>query len=162
MRLALPALAAPLLLAACASSRFAGYGTPTTLTCVPYARAVSGIELTGNAWRWWAEADGRYPRAHRPVPGAVLVFRRHGAMTAGHVAVVTRVLGPREILVTQANWLPGRLQRATPVLDVSPANDWTSVRVWYAPDHEPGRTIYPTDGFILPARPRLATVPATR
>ena len=39
------------------------FGTYTPLTCVPYARAVSGIELSGDAWEWWDEADGVYPRA---------------------------------------------------------------------------------------------------
>lgn len=152
MRLARLALLLPFLLAACATTP--RYGTPTALTCVPYARAVTGIDLSGNARRWWHEAAGRYPRAHAPAIGAILVFRRHGAMTDGHLAVVTGIDGPREIEVTQANWLPGRIEHGIPVFDVSPANDWTAVRVWYEPSGAPGITTYPTDGFILPDQPR--------
>src|SRR4051794_32221196 len=44
------------------------------LQCVPFARAVSGITLFGDAWRWWSEAAGRYGRGHRPQPGGVLSF----------------------------------------------------------------------------------------
>ncbi len=128
----------------------ADIGTPTPLTCVPYARAVSGIELSGNAYRWWVEAAGVYPRSHRPAQGAVLVFAPHGGMVDGHLAVVSAVRSPREILVTQANWLPHRIEHRQPVIDVSPGNNWTEVRVWYAPAHAMGLRIYPTYGFILP------------
>ncbi len=138
-----------LLLAGCAG-RSASYGAPTRLSCVPYARAVSGIQLSGDAWQWWDEAAGLYPRSQSPAAGAVLVFRPHGSMTVGHLAVVTRVAEARQILVTQANWLPRRIEHDQPVVDVSPDNDWTAVRVWYEPVHALGRTVYPTDGFILP------------
>ncbi len=139
-----------LLLAACGGPNFAAYGTATPLSCVPYARAVSGIELAGNAYQWWDEAAGLYPRRQKPAPGAVLVFAPHGSMTAGHLAVVTALEGAREILVTQSNWLPRRIETNQPVVDVSAANDWTAVRVWYEPVHALGSTIYPTFGFILP------------
>lgn len=140
-------------LAACGGPRLENpshFGTHTELTCVPYARAVSGIALDGNAWQWWGEADGVYPRAHRPERGAVLVFKRHGAMRDGHLAVVTGVKNSREILVTQSNWLPHRIEHGQPVIDVSRRNDWSEVRVWYEPAHAMGRTIYPAYGFILP------------
>ncbi|MDE8347019.1 MAG: CHAP domain-containing protein [Acidocella sp.] len=142
-----------LALTACGGPHFANpvnFGTATNLTCVPYARAVSGIELSGDAYKWWGEAAGRYPRSHQPSLGAVLVFAPHGAMDVGHLAVVTAVTGPRKILVTQSNWLPGRIEHDQPVWDVSAANNWTRVRVWYEPAHEMGRNIYPTYGFILP------------
>ncbi|HUW80442.1 MAG TPA: CHAP domain-containing protein [Acidocella sp.] len=142
-----------LALAACAGPRMespANFGTPTRLTCVPYARATSGIELDGNAWTWWNEAAGRYPRAQTPQVGAVLVFAPHGSMRVGHLAVVTALKGAREILVAQSNWLPHRIEHNQPVVDVSPDNDWTAVRVWYPPVHELGNTVYPTYGFILP------------
>ncbi len=142
------ALLAVLLLAGCAGQA-ARYGAPTRLSCVPYARAVSGIQLSGDAWEWWDEAAGLYPRSQSPAAGAVLVFRPHGSMSVGHLAVVTRVAEAREILVTQSNWLPHRIERDQPVVDVSPTNDWTAVRVWYEPAHALGRTVYPTDGFIL-------------
>jgi hypothetical protein len=138
-----------LLLTSCAGAR-PTYGTATNLTCVPYARQVSGINLAGDAGQWWDEADGRYPRSHHPQPGAVLVFAPHGSMTAGHLAVVTAVIDLRKIDVTQSNWLPYRIEHDQPVIDVSPANDWTAVRVWYEPVQAMGKTVYPTYGFVLP------------
>ncbi len=138
-----------LTLSACAGPR-AKYGTPTNLTCVPYARAVSGIDLSGDAWQWWDEAAGLYPRAHEPEVGAVLVFAPYGSMTSGHLAVVTSLIDSRQIDVTQSNWLPYRIEHDQPVIDVSAANDWSQVRVWYEPVQAIGRTTYPTYGFILP------------
>jgi surface antigen len=120
------------------------------MTCVPYAREVSGIDLAGNAYDWWDEADGVYPRGQTPSPGAVLVFAPHGDMRVGHLAVVERVKSAREVLVTQANWLPHRIEHHQPVIDVSGCNDWTAVRVWYEPAHALGSRVYPTYGFIYP------------
>jgi hypothetical protein len=74
------------------------------LQCVPYARQVSGIAIRGDAWTWWHQAAPRYGRGKVPRPGAVLAFARTRALPRGHVSVVTRVLEPREILVTHANW----------------------------------------------------------
>ncbi len=142
-----------LALAACGGPHLespADFGTATRLTCVPYARAVSDIDLSGDAYEWWGEAAGVYPRSQRPAPGAVLVFAPYGSMDVGHLAVVTAIRSPREILVTQSNWLPHRIERDQPVEDVSADNDWTRVRVWYEPAHEMGRTVYPSYGFILP------------
>lgn len=122
----------------------------TTQSCVPYARQVSGIDLHGDAYRWWREAAGTYPRARNPRIGAVLVLKPHGSMSVGHVAVVTAIKTKREILVTQANWLPGRVEHGVPVEDVSVRNNWSYVRMWYAPINGWGDTIYPAYGFILP------------
>jgi surface antigen len=125
----------------------AHHGAPV-LQCVPYARSVSGIELTGNAYRWWSEADGRYPRGNSPETGAVLSFRRSERMSLGHVAVVTETVNPREILITQANWAgPGLRQGAVSVIDVSPANDWTEVKVQIGRSDRYG-AVYQTNGFI--------------
>jgi len=143
------ALGLILLLSACAG-RGANFGTPTNLTCVPYARAVSGIALEGDAWEWWGEAAGLYPRAHAPAIGAVLVLAPLGSMVDGHLAVVTAIENPREILVTQSNWLPYRIEHDQPVVDVSDGNDWSAVRVWYEPVHAMGATVYPAYGFVLP------------
>jgi len=125
-------------------------GTPTNLTCVPYVQEVTGIRLTGDADLWWREAAGRYPRTHRPEPGAVLVFRPTGGMPLGHVAVVTAVLSRREILVEHANWVPGRITRDQPVVDVSEGNDWSRVRVWYPPIEALGSSVFRAYGFVLP------------
>lgn len=126
------------------------FGSATSLTCVPYARDVSGIDLSGDAYSWWREAGGVYPRSHYPRVGAVLVFKAHGPMIDGHVAVVTAIKSAREILVSQANWLPGRIEHGVPVVDVSRRNNWSHVRVWYEPAHALGITTYPTYGFVYP------------
>lgn len=121
------------------------------LQCVPYARELSGISIRGNAWTWWNKAATRYERSARPELGSVLVFRRTGRNPYGHLAVVTRIVGDREILVSHANWLNrGRIHIDTPVIDVSPGNDWSQVRVWYTPGNFMGRSVYPTSGFIFP------------
>lgn len=117
------------------------------LQCVPYAREVSHIELEGDAFLWWAEAAGRYQRGHMPVVGSVLNFRSTSRMPLGHVAVVTAVLGAREILVTQANWVPGTVTNDVTVEDVSPDNNWSAVRVEYGNSSAMG-SVYPTYGFI--------------
>jgi len=117
------------------------------LQCVPYAREISHIDLSGDAFLWWAEAAGRYARGDAPQEGAVLNFRAIGRMPLGHVAVVTDVIDSRTILTTQANWIPGTITNDVTMQDVSPNNDWSEVEVelgdssrWGAP--------YPTYGFI--------------
>ena len=123
------------------------------LQCVPFARQLSGIEIRGDAWSWWDSAAGRYARGGRPQPGAVMVFSATRRVPLGHLAVVTRVLGPREVLVRHANWLNGgRIHLDTPVRDVSPGNDWSAVRVWYTPGQTLGARTYALSGFILPPR----------
>lgn len=145
-------LALGLLLAGCAGGPGAAptVGTATSLECAPYARAITGLALRGDAAAWWDQAAGRYARLQRPVPGGVLVLRRSGRLAAGHVAVVTRVLSDRQILVTQANWVRRRITRDEPVLDVSPRGDWSQVRVWWAPTGTLGAGVYPAYGFIAP------------
>jgi surface antigen len=130
------------------------------MTCVPYARAVSHLPMSGDAWVWWDEARNRFVETDAPAPGGVLVFRRTDRLPSGHLAVVSAVLSDRRVLVTQANWLPYRITRDQPVLDVSPGNDWTAVRVWWPPANGWGTTVYPTYGFILPAAVPAAPPPA--
>lgn len=126
------------------------------LQCVVYVEQVTGIDLRGDAWRWWGAAAGRYPRGHTPEEGAILVFRRRGTML-GHVAIVTRVLSDRLILASHANWLNhGMIYENTPIEDVSARGDWSAVRVWYVPGNQWGGTPYPTYGFIYD-RPMLAS-----
>ncbi len=117
------------------------------LQCVPYAREVSHIELSGNAFLWWAEASGRYARGNMPVEGAVLNFRAIRRMPLGHVAVVTAVIDNRTILVTQANWIRGTITNDVTMQDVSPNNDWTQVQVELG-DTSTWGAAYPTYGFI--------------
>ena len=127
-----------------------GGGASSSLECAPFARQVSGIQLYGDAASWWEEADGRYERGTDPVEGGVLVFRRSGRLPHGHVSVVAQRVSDREIRVTQANWVHHRIGRDEPVRDVSPGNDWSQVRVWWAPAHVLGSTVYSTYGFIAP------------
>ncbi|OYV50964.1 MAG: hypothetical protein B7Z77_04800 [Acidocella sp. 20-58-15] len=117
------------------------------LQCVPYAREVSHIELTGNAFLWWAEAAGRYARGNTPTEGAVLNFRPTRHMPLGHVAVVTAVIDSRTILATQANWIPGTITNDVTMQDVSPNNDWSMVQVELGDTASMGAS-YPTYGFI--------------
>ena len=157
----IPVLLAGLLaLAACASREPrpgaypGGYvGGTVDAECVPFARVLSGIRLWGQAADWWAEADGRYVRQRSPEVGSVLVLRRSAGLPDGHVAVVSRVLSSRLVLVTQANWVRHRVTQDQPVIDVSAANDWSLVRVWWPPAGEMGVTEYPAYGFVLPPRP---------
>jgi hypothetical protein len=143
-----------LVLSACASSPRGDYvGGGVAVECAPFARALSGVRLSGEAADWWWQAGDRYSRGDRPAVGSVLVLRRSGRLPSGHVAVVSQVLGRRQILVTQANWVHHRVSADQPVIDVSTANDWSVVRVWWPPSGEMGVTGYPAYGFIRPERP---------
>ena len=126
-------------------------GSSANVECAPYARRTSGLQLYGDAAGWWDEAAGQYARTDVPQPGAVLVFRATGRLPHGHVSVVSQVQSGREIVVTQANWVHHHIAPEDPVVDVSAGNDWTSVRVWWAPTGQLGTTVYPTYGFIGPA-----------
>ena len=77
----------------------------TGLECVPFARQVSGIQIFGDAWTWWNQASGRYAEGATPKVGAVLVFRPYGVMKLGHVAVVSRIVSDRILMVTHARHL---------------------------------------------------------
>jgi len=133
------------------------------ISCVPYARMVSGIQVTGNGGTWWNNAAGSYARGQRPEGGSVLVFRSSGGMRSGHVAVVERQVSAREITVHHANWegpgiRKGTVMRNVSVVDVSDANDWTAVRVQVGTDSSSYGRTYGTYGFIF-NRPEGAPAP---
>lgn len=150
----------------------------TALQCVPYARAVSGVALYGDALTWWEQAQNRYKRGHKPLKGAVLAFRPYGPMTLGHVAVVSKIVDDRQVLLRHANWsAPGAIEKDVLAIDVSEDGDWSEVRVWHSPTGQMGARINPTFGFIYSDTPnlypftpndslgrsiRLASVPAAR
>jgi surface antigen len=96
--------------------------------CVPFARAASGIQIYGNAWTWWDQAEGKYERTHVPKEGAVIVFAKTARLPFGHVAVVSRVVEKRVVMLTHANW--------------------SDVKVWYKDVDGLGGGIYPVYGFI--------------
>ena len=124
------------------------------LECVPYARKLSGIQIRGDAWTWWAKATGRYERGAAPQPGAVMVWSKTKRLRQGHLAYIVAVLNEREVLVHQSNWLNrGRIHRYTPVRDVSKNNDWSVVQVWYTPGQRYGSGRFPIYGFIYPNDP---------
>ncbi len=147
-----------MLLAACGTSRaprpaLRGEGAGE-LSCVPYARARSGIPLRGDAWQWWDAAEGRYARGRAPRVGSVLVLMRTSRLPSGHVAVVSRLVSAREVRVDHANWASGsakgREARDQPVLDISDGNDWSLLRVWYPRIGDYGVSAWPAYGFIHP------------
>lgn len=143
------ALLLALLVAACGSAG-GRRSESSSLECVPYARQMTGVQLYGDAASWWDQADGRYAKGTEPVLGGVLVFRRSGRLPYGHVAVVRSQRSAREIVVDQANWVHRRVTTGEPVTDVSDANDWSQVRVWWDPARSMGVTTYPAYGFIAP------------
>ncbi|WP_367348128.1 CHAP domain-containing protein [Sphingobium yanoikuyae] len=128
----------------------------TALQCVPYARIVSGVEIYGDALTWWDQAQDHYKRGSIPKKGAVLAFRPVGPMTLGHVAVVSRILDDRRVLIRHANWSsPGAIEEDVLAIDVSDAGDWSQVRVWHSPTGQMGARTNPTFGFIYPAKAKL-------
>jgi len=143
--------------------------------CVTFARSVSGIEIRGNANTWWSQAEGRYERGHTPKAGSVLAFSPTSRMRVGHVAMVSKVVSDREVLLTHANWSrPGAVETNVRAVDVSDAGDWSMVKVWYGPQGGLGTSAYPTKGFIYsghapaadtldaPAQPSFQMASATR
>ncbi len=130
------------------------------ISCVPYARAVSGIMLRGDAHTWWKAAENKYLRAHQPIKGAVMVMSKTPRLPRGHVAMVSSVLSDREVLLDHANWLNrGQIHKDILAVDVSPKNDWSLVRVWYQPSKSLGWHNYKVSGFILPdPEPIIASV----
>lgn len=120
------------------------------IQCVQYVLANSAFRVRGNARDWWRNSAAIHARDSVPEPGSVLSFRSVKSMPLGHVALVTKVVSSREILIDHANWTRGAISRDHSVIDVSPRNDWTTVRLGVKPGV--GATtygsVYPTDGFI--------------
>jgi surface antigen len=171
-RLSAAALGATLLLAACAptpppsAANVVRYSQPEAaleepvafLSCVPYARSASGVQLFGDAWTWWKAADGKYAKGAKPSKGAVLTLQKTKALPMGHVAVVVQVSeDPRKIMVDHANWgdngtTRGKVHNRQPVIDVSKHNDWSEVRFMNTVGSF-GR-VYAAHGFIYSEDPK--------
>ncbi|HWC62879.1 MAG TPA: CHAP domain-containing protein, partial [Rhizomicrobium sp.] len=136
------------------------------LQCAPFARDHSQVKIFGDAWTWWDQAAGRYRRGATPEEGAVMVLLGYAGPERGHVAVVEKIISPREIRVDHANWLDdGSVFLNDPVVDVSADNDWSEIRVWNIKTGAWGGNIYPVQGFILPNRPdnqRISQLETTR
>lgn len=120
-----------------------------SLQCVPYARTHSDVKIFGDAYTWWDQAAGKYPRASQPAPGSVMVLNNYAGPDRGHVAVVRTLISAREIRVDHANWLDdGSIYINDPVEDVSSDNDWSLVRVFNLKTGTWGGNVYPVQGFI--------------
>lgn len=168
------ALGATLVLAACSTTpapstaNVVRYSQPDTtveepaayISCVPYARSASGVQLFGDAWTWWKAADGKYAKGAKPSKGAVLTLQKTKSLPMGHVAVVVAVSeDPRKIMVDHANWgdngtTRGKVHNRQPVIDVSKNNDWSEVRFMNTVGTF-GR-VYAAHGFIYSEDPKLA------
>ena len=119
--------------------------------CVPYARDHSSVALRGDAYTWWDKAAGIYRRSLAPLEGAVIVIAGYAGSHRAHVAVVRRLVTPREIRIDHANWLnDGAIYVNDPVVDVSPDNDWSQVKVWNVRSGGWGTKTYAVRGFIGP------------
>jgi hypothetical protein len=121
------------------------------LECVPYARDHSTVNLHGDAYTWWDKAAGVYARGNSPLLGAVMVLVNYAGRRHAHVAVVRRIISPREIRIDHANWLnDGAIYVNDPVIDVSADNDWTQIKVWNIRKSSWGTRVYAVKGFIGP------------
>ena len=119
------------------------------IQCAPYAREHSKIKIYGDAYTWWNQASGKYPRGSAPEKGSILVLYNYAGAERGHLAVVRTLVSSREIRVDHANWLnDGSIFVNNPVLDVSSANDWSQVRVFNLETGAWGSRVYPVRGFI--------------
>jgi CHAP domain len=128
------------------------------LQCAIYAQRTTGMDLRGVASSWWPAAEGRYERNATPKLGSVIVMT--GTSAAGHVAVVTRILNNREILVDHANWgNQGEITKGALIVDVSQAGDWSAIRVWHPPTNTLGLRVFPVLGFVGPAAVAPQTSP---
>ena len=58
-------------------------GGNAPVECAPFARALSGVQLHGDAEAWWQEASGRYQRAASTAVGSILVLGRSGSCPTG-------------------------------------------------------------------------------
>jgi surface antigen len=121
--------------------------------CVQYVRMVSPVQLSGDAWKWWDSAAGKYQRGAEPQPDSIMVFGKTGGMQRGHVAVVREVVGDREMIIDHANWgnARGRVAQGVRVIDVSAKGDWSRVRVWHTASDVMGNKVYPIRGFVYVA-----------
>ncbi len=96
----------------------------------------------------------------------MIVFARTARLPRGHVAVVSRLVEPRVVMVTHANWSRlggerGHAERDVTLTDVSRDNDWSAVKVWYRDNDGLGSSVYPIAGFVY-GTPLDARVPVAR
>lgn len=118
------------------------------LQCVPFARERSGVAIRGNANTWWNQAAGEFVRVKAPAIGSVVVMKT----TRGHVAVVTKIVDSRTVIIDHANWLSnGQIYLDQPMMDVSANNDWSKVVIWHPTLGQFGKRALGVSGFIVNA-----------
>ncbi len=130
------------------------------IQCVGYVHLSTDFKIHGNAKDWWPRAAGLYARGNKPEVGSILSFRPTHRMPLGHVAVVRRQVDSRTIYIDQSHWAADGISYNVRVVDVSPANNWTAVRVALNGDRTRLGSIYPTNGFIY-HRPEGSLPPLT-
>lgn len=128
------------------------------LECVPFARQISGIQVFGNASTWWRGAAGRYAEGATPKIGAVLVFRPTTSIKLGHVAVVSRIVSPRILMITHANWsriggLRGQVERDVSWLTSQPQTTGVRSASGGATSRGSGRPAIPSTASSMAAQP---------
>ncbi|MEG3350311.1 CHAP domain-containing protein [Novacetimonas sp. GS1] len=131
-----------------ASYRTHRHETGHVIQCVAFAKSASNVMIRGNAADWWHNAAGRYARGNTPEEGSVLNFRATRRMPLGHVAVVRQLVDSRTVIIDQSHWGQRGVSRNVSVIDVSPNNDWSAVRVALNSRNGAFGSIYPTYGFI--------------
>ncbi|MBY4638467.1 CHAP domain-containing protein [Gluconacetobacter entanii] len=122
--------------------------TGHVIQCVAFAKSASNVMIRGNAADWWRNAAGRYARGNTPEEGSILNFRATRRMPLGHVAVVRQLVDSRTVIIDQSHWGQRGVSRNVSVIDVSPNNDWSAVRVALNSRNGAFGSIYPTYGFI--------------
>ena len=83
---------------------------------------------------------------------------RTGRLPLGHVAVISRIVESRVVMLTHANWSRqngerGHAEQDVTLYDVSADNDWSDVKVWFRDSDGLGSTIYPVSGFVYAPGP---------
>jgi len=122
--------------------------------CVRAVRSMSDFSIQGDAWTWWQHSEGVYEHDRHPAQGSVLVFKKTGRLGRGHVSLVSAVVDKRTIEVDHTWDRSSKIRHGMTVVDVSPNNDWSEVRVWNDPADTLGTSVYPTYGFVLPEHER--------
>ncbi len=88
----------------------------------------------------------------------MVVFAKTARLPYGHVAVVSRVVERRVVMLTHANWSRqngerGHAEQDVTLYDVSKRGDWSDVKVWYRDMDGLGGGVYPVYGFIYGGKP---------
>ena len=148
--------------AACARPRGGGGASPPRLR-----RPMRAVRAPGVRHRRSTATPG--PGGTRPTAATSAGTRPASARSSpspssrglplGHVAVVSRIVEKRVLMLTHANWSRqngerGHAEQDVTLFDVSPDNDWSEVKVWYRDaTGSAARSIRSTASSTRPASP---------